>query len=533
MANPWDNDPVVTKGGNPWDSDPIVGADVSNNSAVAVGAGLGKGVGTVALNAQKYLGKGLNAVGLDSAGQWLQTDADQGLKKLKSELEPYKERSPIAAGAGELGGEIAATLPVGGLLGRGLKTLAGAVGGAKVAQPLVNALSTGGFRAGASGPVTNMLARTAGGGITGGVSAGLVNPDDAGTGAAIGAALPTSLGAAGKFGQMVGKGLRGGEVSPEVAKLADRAKQLGIDIPADRIVDSKPLNAIASSLNYVPFSGRAATETKMQSQLNKALSRTFGQDSDNVTAALRKANDDLGKKFDSVLSSNTVKVDNQFLSDLAAHEQTALNELSPESATIIKKQIDTILDKSADGNIDGQAAYNIKKTLDRIGKRNSPEAFYARDVKDSLMEALNRSLDKDEADAFALTRKQYGNMRSLEKLAQNGAEGDISIGRLANMKNIRSKDLQELADISSQFLKSRESNHGAMQRAVVGLGAGSFAGLPALAAGTVAGRGTNMLLNSNAARKFVMSQPNEITDGANALLGSGFYRAAPLLATDQ
>jgi hypothetical protein len=270
----------------------------------------------------------------------------------------------------------------------------------------------------------------------------------------------------------------------------------------------------------------------MQSQLNRALSRTFGQDSDNVTGALRKASDDLGQKFDDVLSNNTVKVDNQFLSDLASHEQKALDELSPDQAQIIKKQIDQLLDKGANGQIDGQAAYNIKKTLDRIGNRNSPEAYYARDLKQSLMEALNRSLSPEDAQAFAKTRQQYGNMLALEKLAQNGAEGDISIGRLANLKNINNKDLQELADIAAQFLKSRESSHGAMQRTMIGGVAGlSGVGIPALVGGAALGKGANTLLNSNAARNFVMNQGPSVP--TNALLGTGFYRSAPVLAADQ
>ncbi len=330
--------------------------EVSDSGVVAFGAGLGKGVGTVALNAQKYLGKGLDAVGLDSAGQWLQKDADQGLQKIAGEVAPYRQQSPVATGAGELGGEIAATLPVGGVLAKGAQLGARAAGVGSQAAPLVNALQSAGFRAGAQNPVVNMLARSAGGAATGGVSAGLGDPDSAGTGAAIGAALPPALAGAGKLGQLIGKGVRGGGVSPEVVALADRAKQLGIDVPADRLVDSKPLNAIASSLNYVPFSGRAATETKMQGQLNRALSRTFGQDSDNVTGALRKAGDELGAKFDKVLSNNTVRIDDQFLSALAEAEQRANAELGQEGAGIIRKQIEEIMQKGATGEIDGQAA---------------------------------------------------------------------------------------------------------------------------------------------------------------------------------
>jgi hypothetical protein len=182
-------------------------SDVSDSSLVGLGAGLGKGFGTVALNAQKYLGKGLGAVGADSAGQWLVNDADQGLKKIQGEVNPYRAKSPIATGAGELGGEIVATLPVGGVLGKavgaGAKAISPSV--AAAVQPFVNALTTGGFKAGTNPGALNMLTRAAGGAATGGVSAGLVNPIDAGTGAVIGAALPPALSAAGKVAGYAGR----------------------------------------------------------------------------------------------------------------------------------------------------------------------------------------------------------------------------------------------------------------------------------------------------------------------------------------
>lgn len=499
--------------------------------AANLGMGVARGVKDVIDTGAQMLSSGFDKIAGTKEGERV-----RGLNEAGNKDFAQNYGDSTAASVGRVGGNVLATLPVGGVIGQGVKLGARAAGVGQAAQPLVNAIGSAGFKSGAATPVGNALARTAGGAITGGASAGLVNPDDALTGAAIGGALPGVLGGAAKVGQAIGKGVRGGEVAPEVASLAQRAKDLGIDIPADRIVDSKPMNALASSLNYVPFSGRAATEAKMQSQMNKALSRTFGQDSDNVTGALRKAGSALGGEFDRVLKGNVVKVDDQLLQDLAGLEQTALSELSPDGARIIKNQIDQLIEKGATGEIDGQAAYNIKRTLDKISKRNSPEGSYAGDVRASLMDALNRSLGPEEAVKFAKTRSEYGNMRTLEKLAQNGAEGDISIGRLANLKNVRSKELQELADIAAQFLKTRESPHGAMQRVTLGtglgVGTGAMFGLPALAGGVAAGRGANALLNSNAARNFVMSAPNP-TGNTNALLGTGFYRSAPLLGADQ
>lgn len=427
----------------------------------------------------------------------------------------------LAYQGGKLGAEIAGTAGVGGMLGKGVQALGAtryASGMEPIVQGLATALKTGGFRAGElAGTGAGAAARVIGGAATGGVSAGLVDPSTAGAGAVIGGALPGGAQLAGKVGNAIRGAVTGGGAAPEVAALAQRARELGIQVPADRLVDSKPLNALSASLNYVPFSGRAGTEKRMVEQLDTALSRTFGQNSSNVTQSLRRASDDLGRQFDQVLSRNAVKIDQQFMQDLAEHATRASKELGSDGEKVILSQIDELISKGQNGAIDGQAAYNIKRTLDRVGRQNTPVAYYASDLKKSLMEALNRSLGPEEAAAFANTRKQYGNMLALEKLAQNGAEGGVSVGRLANMKNIGNKDLQELADIAAQFVRPREGSHGAMQRISLGtLGAVASPFAPvAVGAGVAGGRLANMALNSNSLRDIVMRQAPTAIDAAD------------------
>ena len=426
----------------------------------------------------------------------------QGLQSMGADTEslPFQ--------AGQLGAEIAGTAGAGGAIAKGLK----------FAPQLASAVQSGGFQL--AKPVTNKLAgmatRAAGGAISGGAMAGMVNPSDATTGAALGAALPAAVKGAGKLGNALIQ-----KASPEVAALAQKAQQYGIDIPADRLVDSKTLNAMSASLNYVPFSGRATTEEKLASQINRAVSRTFGQDSDNITAALRKAGSDLGSKFDDVLKNNTVKVDDEFLNSMAQHADTAAKELEEGQAKIIKNQIDEIIAKvNATGEIDGQAAYNIKKTLDRIGKQNSPVAYYAKDLKMSLMDALNRSLGPDEAANFAKVRQQYGNMLTLERYAPAGAEGEISMGRLASLPRVRDPQLRDVVDIAAQFGRTRESPHGAAQRVVLGALAPVAAAtgqIPVYLGGMVAGRAANTALNSQMLRNAMLQNPQQANMLSKAL----------------
>ncbi|MDO9402034.1 MAG: hypothetical protein Q7T46_11405 [Polaromonas sp.] len=436
----------------------------------------------------------------------------------------------IAYGAGKIGAEIAGTAGVGGALAKGVSAVAPGAAG------FANALASGGFKAGAGGGAGNLLARAAGGAISGGAAAGLVNPEYAKTGAVVGGALPVVAQGVGTAARAAGSAIRGKPASAEVQQLAARAKELGINIPADRLVDSKPLNAIASSLNYVPMSGRAATEEAMNSQLNKALSRTFGQDSSNVTQALRKAETVLGGEFERTLKNNVVIFDKQLLDDATEVFNRAERELGTDALKPIASQIDELINKGATGQIDGQAAYNIKKTLDRIGRGSGNEAWHATELKKVLMGALDRSLGPKEAAAFAKTRLQYGNMLDLEKLAKNGVEGEVSVARLANMKNINNPQMQELADIAAQFVKGREGQHGAAQRIFTGGAAASVAGatggvggLAALGGAMAGGRATNMLLNSTMARNAALGTTNPAIENALAQALPATYRAAPVL----
>lgn len=470
-------------------------------------------------------GKPVSIGGYDIAGQDRRAAMDSALDLAGV------DRSSLAFKGTKLATEIAGTAGAGGAIAQGV---ARAAPGVAVAAPgVMQAIKTAGMSGG------SMPARMAGGAITGAASAGLVNPGDAVTGGAVGAALPPAIRGIGLASNAVGGLIRKAlpAPAPEVAALADRAAQLGIPIPADRLVNSRPLNALSASLNYVPFSGRAATEARMADGLNEAVSKTVGQSGANVTQALKAAAADLGAKFDATLKSNAVGMTPGFKTALANIETQANSELGADAAKIIRNQIAEIQTKGVTGQIDGQAAYNIKKTLDRIGKRNTPEAFYARDLRNALMDALNDSLGPQGAAEFATVRNQYRNMLALEALAQNGAEGGVSAARLANMKGKGGKDLQELSDIAAQFMRTRENPHGAAQRVFLagagGAGAYGLGGIAGIAAASAAGRGTNALLNSSAARNMALGRTNALSTTLDPDMVQMLYRSAPVLQGDR
>jgi hypothetical protein len=176
-------------------------------------AGLGYGTGQVGLTLQELAGKGLSALGAEETGKALQEDVAQGRQKLKSEFFPYQVANPMSAGTGEFAAEAALTAPVGGVIA---KPFMAAAKYAPAAGRIGQAIESAGFNvapaATTMGKVGNAALRVGGGAVTGGAAAGLVNPEDVGSGAGAGALF----GAAAKpIGSLFGAGLR--KLVPEQA----------------------------------------------------------------------------------------------------------------------------------------------------------------------------------------------------------------------------------------------------------------------------------------------------------------------------
>lgn len=111
---------------------------------------------------------------------------------------------------GKLVGDVAITAPVGGALAAGAKFIPGLT---KTLPGIDSALRTGGLRLGGNSATTagqiarNAATRVGAGATVGGISAGIIDPETAGTGAMIGAALPPAIAFAGSTGRAIKAGL--------------------------------------------------------------------------------------------------------------------------------------------------------------------------------------------------------------------------------------------------------------------------------------------------------------------------------------
>lgn len=166
-------------------------------------AGVGRGFKDVLDTGAQWLSSGFDKIAGTKEGERVRAMNEQGKSEFKKD---YGDST--AASFGRVGGNIAATWPVGGILGAGVRGLGGAVGASRYLEPLAQAVSTGGMRAAGMGGLPGLGVRAAGGAISGGATAGLVDPESAKTGAIVGALLPGGVLLVQKGGQLIKSGAK-------------------------------------------------------------------------------------------------------------------------------------------------------------------------------------------------------------------------------------------------------------------------------------------------------------------------------------
>lgn len=243
----------------------IGNAVVKGAELASLGAGAYKGFGDLVLGGQKLLGQGLTAVGVDNAGKFLTEDAIRRQAMQEEFIKPYRQFAPNLTGTGEFGGEVLATLPVGGVIAKPVQMLGKfAPQLSSMTAPLAQSLRTGGFTTGllpkvAPGAVAeavplgtkvaNKLAQTVGGATVGGVSSALINPSEAEMGAVVGGILPTVAPPVVKY------------IAVGLGKIADAATGKLVDVAAGKIAREAAgnfINQIRAANGAAPIDVTAA-----------------------------------------------------------------------------------------------------------------------------------------------------------------------------------------------------------------------------------------------------------------------------------
>jgi hypothetical protein len=338
-------------------------------------------------------------------------------------------------GLGKLGTEVTGTAGAGGLVAN---TLGRVLPAAAQATPFLNAIRSAGMTAGGVTGVPGLALRTAGGAVSGGASAGLVNPEDAGWGAAIGGAIPGLSMAAAKGGELVRSGFESLPISERALQSAKNAVNNGFVIPPN-LVKPNIKNQVVESISgkdatsqVFSMKNAATTEKTVRQSLGIADDVPLTQDT------LKGLRDEYGKAYkavadlpkpDRAFSGVGGRVDDINPREVVEEIKKARNE-AQEFWTAYNRTADPDKAKAA------RAAESLAKQLDdKIDK-------YAISLgRDDLMPAL-RAARKEIAKTYTVGR------------ALTEARGEIDpqvLAKLFDKKKPLSDGLEKIGEAASAF----------------------------------------------------------------------------------
>lgn len=519
---PAEIDPKMVK----WESEPAVKSDKKQPSAgqmfkqeliASLPGGLARGFKDVVDTGAEYLAKGYDKLtgadkptlsGLVTGQQGGEAARVRAMNEAgKAEFEAAKEATGnrVLPELGRIGGQILATSPAVKVLGSGAK----AVGMTR----LGNAIQTGGMTTGGQVGTTlgakaaDLGIRSVGSAIGGGTMAGMVNPEDAKTGAAIGFVAPGVIQAAGKLGQAVGSRI-GSNYADDLAKFnrnAPMRQTLKESVDAGYVVPPNMVNPSTKNAIIESFSGKQAT-SQLASVRNQEVTEKLVRQS-------------LGLADDAPLTKGALEQIRKI--EGGAYKQVA--SLSP------KAEIDLEALKQARNN--AQAWFNAyNRSASPADLAKAKEFRDLAEVLEMQMESHAKESGKDALiPALREARKRIAKTYTVER-ALNDASGTVNakvLGRLYEKGKPLSDGLDTVGRFASAFPSVAQAPqqigspaaHNLRSMASLLMGAGGAAsagpvGLTAAAVPFVAGPASRAVMFRKGAQQALV---NQTAPGANRL----------------
>lgn len=325
------------------------------------------------------------------------------------------------------------------------------------------------------------------------------------------------------------------------AALADKAAQMGIPVGVADQSKSGLVKGLRSVLDDTPFVGNiGATQKNTQQQaFNQAVGKTFGADAPSLSPdVMSGAKSRIGAELSRLWDNNTLKIDGQYINDLQRIAKRAEN-LNPEQAAMVQRQVQTLLSKANNAEIPGGFANNWQSELRlSVDGEKGLAKDVLNDLRKSSISAFNRGVSADDAAALTKARGQYANFKTIEPLMTKGelgvagrTAGDVPAALLSQQVNQQMGNravgtpMGDLASIGSRFIANRTPQTGGSARALVqnsivggaltgggylGAGAGGAIAIPALAGAAEWALGSPTLakaLRSQATQRGLLDAP--------------------------
>lgn len=477
-AKPQKAAPEGEKNGG-WMDVNIPGVGASPRTVLNAGAGAVRGAGSIGATLMWPIDKATdliegdrapNVSGLVTGKQPLSRNEERRQDMTNALDTMGADTNSLAFGAGKLGGEIAGTAGAGGAVAN----LLGKLPGVATAVPgVLNALRTGGMSTGQQvGPgainaLKDIGARVVGGAVSGGASAGLVNPEDAGMGAALGGALPVVTKVAGAVGEKVGNVLRGPDQSADLAAAIQGARGSGYVIPPTQA------NPTLGNRLLEGFSGKITTaqnaSAKNQVVTNAKAATAIGLPADTKITpdVLKNVRDQAGAAYDAIGNAGVVtpgKAYDAALDAIAApHVKAAQGFPNAKPSPVLD-----LVDQLRAPNFDASSAVAKIKELrtaadDAFRSGNTDIARASKSASKALEDTLEAHLaasgNTQVLDDFRAARQLIAKTYSVEK-ALNSTTGAVDARKLASQLakgKPLSGELKEAAEFGARFPKAAQT----------------------------------------------------------------------------
>lgn len=563
MAGPWDDYQSTANTAKPWE-DYATPVDAPKLAATPVGIrgdGFNAAMNYNGTDATAGAVRGIGSIGatllrpFESAQSNAQrrTGMDGGLTELMGsnpESTPYQTT--------KLAAEALGTAPLGGMIANGLAKVPWL--GAQIPH-FIDAVRTGGMSVDGAKGLFGAATRVAGGAVNGAVTAGAIDPKDAGTGAMIGGAFPMAVQASIKAGGLVGKPFASSiNTNPVKLQTAKESMDAGYVIPPS-MLDPSFKNMVLEST-----SGKQAT-AQVASTRNQAVSEGFarsalGLPADapltfNTMQAYRKAQIDAGyeplRQVGNIQAGPTF---NKAMDDIA--NQYKGNGTIPAIANS-KQEITDLVNSHKSNGFDTGDAIDAIRTLREdasalfrstsAGDRAKAKA--TKSIADAYEGAIDDALattgQGDLLNAYRDARKNIAKSGTVEKAIREGSgtlDARIIARELQKNKPLEG-DLLKVAKFANTFDKAAQPPHLIGSPAVhnltsmfstgagaSGAAAGAFVGGPAGAAvGAAAGAAYPYIIPPLIrARMFSKAgQQGLLGGGGKGLLGNSIDEVLPLM----
>lgn len=330
--------------------------------------------------------------------------------------------------------------------------------------------------------------------------------------------------AGGAAGQIIGSGANrlakgaSDKISPMARELYEKARAAGIDVLPHQLSDSRVIKWLASVTKDIPFTGAASANARQVDQFTRAVSRSIGQNTDEISPnALDNAKNVIGKMYDDAFSGTTVKIDGK-----AATEYQALrNSLGSRLTTDQQRQFDALMQRVGSniksGKLDGKVYQELRKELKAVQSEN-PNAYgnVVKQFQTIFDGAASRSLPAEKIGLRKTADRLYRNKKVVDKAmtradtmdVKTATEGKVNPATFKSAQGSKYKPTPEIDTLGriGQMIKDPAPNSGTMPRQLIGaglLGAGGAASPLGILGGLGLGASVGRIVNSPMAGRYI------------------------------